>query len=142
MKAIIQTALLAVILLLITGCATMEASKAPGVDLTRLKTFYVQKLPADQREIETIISDQLNAMGYRSTYGISDKPPAEVDAIVTYQDRWMWDITMYMLQLNIQLRDPKTGMILASGQSLRPSLQRKSPQEMAAEVLNEIFKKN
>ena len=28
-----------------------------------------------------------------------DKAPARVDALVTYADKWMWDITMYMLEL-------------------------------------------
>src|SRR5580658_6318977 len=84
------------------GCATADSMKAPGVDLSNLKTFYVQKLPADGRGIERIISDRLNMMGFKSSYGESDSPPAPVDAIITYQDRWMWDITMYMVQLDVQ----------------------------------------
>jgi hypothetical protein len=52
----------------------------------------------------------------------------------------MWDITMYMLQLSIQIRDGKDRTVLATGQSLRPSLVRKSPEGMVEEVLGEIFK--
>jgi hypothetical protein len=52
----------------------------------------------------------------------------------------MWDITRYMLQLDVQIRDPNTSMVLASAQSYRPSLQRTTPAGMVEEVLNEIFK--
>ena len=64
----------------------------------------------------------------------------EVDGVVTYQDRWMWDITMYMIRLNVQVRDGKSGAILANAEAMRPSLQRKSPEGMVEEVLGALFK--
>lgn len=127
--------------LLLVGCANMKSSKAPGTDVAKLKSFYVQKLPADQRNVDKLISDRLNAMGYHSTFGPEGSAAGNVDATVSYQDRWMWDMTMYMLQLDIQVRDPQSQMILASATSYRPSLQRVSPDKMVEEVLNEIFKK-
>jgi len=126
----------------ISACANMHSSRAPDADLSKLHTFYVQKLPADDRGIDKLISDRLNAMGYQSTYGEAENPPAEVDAIVTYEDKWMWDITMYMIRLNVQVRDGKSRSIMATAESYRPSLERKSPPDMVAEVLNEIFKKD
>jgi hypothetical protein len=129
-----------VALMLTAGCATKEVMKAPGADVSSLRAFYVQKLPADGRGIEKVISDQLSAMGYSSSYGVPDSPPTRVDAVVTYQDRWMWDITMYMIQLDMQIRDPDSRVVLASGKSYRPSLERKSPEGMAEEVLTEILK--
>jgi hypothetical protein len=117
----------------------MSATKDPSTDLGKLKAFYVVHLPADDRNIDKIIADQLNLMGYKATAGESSSTPANVDAVVTYQDRWMWDITMYMIELNIQVRDPQTNFVLASGRSMRPSLERKSPPDMAQEVLQSIF---
>jgi hypothetical protein len=125
--------------LFFSGCASMSSHKAPDADLTRLKSFYVVQLPADERGIEKVISNQLTAMGFTSTSGKQADTPKDVDAVVTYQDRWTWDITMYMMELNIQLRAPQTQMVLASGKSFRPSLQRRSPEEMAKEILTSIF---
>jgi hypothetical protein len=126
--------------LLLGGCATsLESDSMPGVNLSGLKSFYVVKLPQDGRGIERLISERLVAMGKLSSYGPAPKPPSPVDAVVTYQDRWMWDITMYMLELSIQIRDPKNDVQLASGHSMRTSLVRKSPEEMIAEVLDKIF---
>ena len=142
MKQISALALVLFVLLLTTGCASsLQAKKMPGTDLSKLKTFYVQKLAADGRGIEQVIANQLTYMGFTAASGAGETPSSPVDAIVTYQDKWMWDITMYMLQLSIQLRDPQTRMVLAIGDSMRTSLIRKSPEGMVDEVLTEIFKK-
>ena len=127
--------------ILLSGCATMQSSQAPGADLSNLKTFYVQKLPADERGIEKLIADRLNMMGYSASSGAAQTPPGNVDAIVTYQDKWWWDITMYMIKLDVQIRDEKTGLVLATGESMRPSLERKSPEGMVEEVLQNTLKK-
>jgi hypothetical protein len=130
--------------MLLSGCAStsLEAETTPGVDLSALKTFYVRKLPADSRGVERLIAQRLVAMGKQSTYGSEHRPPQPVDALVTYQDKWMWDITMYMLNLSIQIRDPSTDVQLASGHSFRTSLARRSPEEMVQEVLDRIFNKS
>jgi len=47
---------------------------------------------------------------------------------------------MYMIELNVQLREPKTEIALATAKSYRPSLQRKTPAGMAEEVLSQLFK--
>ena len=122
------------------GCASsLDAEKMPGVDLGALKTFYVRKLPADGRGIERLIAAELTAMGKRATSGAEQRPPYPVDAVVTYQDKWMWDMTMYMLELSIQVRDPENDVQLASGHAMHTSLVRRSPEEMVREVLTEVF---
>jgi hypothetical protein len=141
MRTLLPLVLAVIGLTLQSGCATAESVRAPGVDLSSLKTFYVQKLPADGRGIERLISDRLGLMGFKSSYGESDSPPKPVDAIITYQDKWMWDITMYMIQLDVQVRNGETRVVLANGRSFRPSLQRSSPEGMVEEVLQNIFKK-
>lgn len=129
------------VLLLCAACVSnLEAKRVPGTDLAQLKTFYVQKLPADGRGVEQLIVDRLNLMGFRASHGANEPPATAVDAIVTYQDKWMWDITMYMIQLDVQIRDPQTKMLLVTGQTMRSSLIRKTPEGMVEEVLTELFK--
>jgi len=126
--------------ILITGCASVKSNVAPGTDLSKIKTVYVEHQPQDKRQLDMKISNQFNAMGIKSTSG-GDAAPADADAVVTYIDRWMWDITTYLMQLTIQVRDSKSNMIRASGVSYRPSLQRRSPEHMIEETLDAIFKK-
>lgn len=141
MKRIGMWLLLIPVILSFTACAeSLNAKKIPGADLSPLKTVYVHKLATDERGVDQLIANQLTRMGFIAASGTSETPSSAADAIVTYQDKWWWDITMYMLQLNIQIRDGQTRMVLANGQSMHTSLVRKTPQEMVEEVLNEIFK--
>ena len=142
MKKILQlVATLAVFTTLTTGCAVNRASGSvdPSADLSTLKTMYVKKIPEETGGTNVLIADKLRSKGVVVTTG-TEPPPSNVDAVVTYIDRRMWDITMYMLELTITIRDPKTDFPLATGNSFHTSLTRLSPQEMVNEVVDNIYK--
>ena len=93
---------------MLAGCGTPSVTYSPSADLSRGQTFYVQKLPADQRGIEKLFARQLNEWGYQATTGIEAKPATPVDAILTYKDRWLWlSHRMFMSRLNVEIRDGK-----------------------------------
>jgi hypothetical protein len=137
-KAIYITLLLA-LLTLLHGCAVNRATATVDqtTDLSTLKVFYVKKYSEDTRDTNVIIKDKLVEMGFQVS-----ETETNVDAIVTYVDKWFWDITMYMLELTISLRDPKTDFPLATGNSYHTSMTRKSPEGMVDEVLTNIFFSN
>jgi len=140
-KKLIPTLLLLGALLLASGCAINRATalQTPGTDLSHVKVFYVVKSPEDKREIDKLIKDRLVKMGFTATNGPETPLPFKADAVVTYKDKWMWDITMYMLELTITLRNPTNNFPMATGNSYHTSLTRKSPAEMVEEVLTNIF---
>lgn len=141
MRNLIKLAgVLALVVTLSTGCAVNRASANvdKSANLEGLKSMYVVKLPKDERGINVLIADKLRTRGYLVTTG--NNAPSGVDALVTYADKWMWDITMYMLELTITVRDPKTEFPLAVGNSYHTSLSRKAPAEMVDEVVGNIFK--
>ncbi len=125
---------------LMTGCAVNRATGSvdPSANLLSMKTMYVKKV-ADDDNTYALIADKLRTKGVVVTTG-SEAAPAGVDAVVTYIDKWMWDITMYMLELTITIRDPKTDFPLATGNSFHTSLTRLSPKEMVNEVIENIYK--
>jgi predicted secreted acid phosphatase len=133
-------AVLGLVALLTTGCAVNRATSSvdPSANLSALKTMYVKKIPNDD-ETNALIADKLRSKGITVTTG-TETPPGNVDAVVTYIDRWMWDITMYMLELTITIRDPKTDFPMATGNSYHTSLTRLSPKEMVNEVVENIYK--
>ncbi|WP_310494722.1 hypothetical protein [Dechloromonas sp.] len=133
-------ALLGLVASLTTGCAVNRATGSvdPSANLSALKTMYVKKT-ADDDKTYTLIADKLRSKGLTVTTG-SEAAPGNVDAVVTYIDKWMWDITMYMLELTITIRDPKTDFPLATGNSFHTSLTRLSPKEMVNEVVDNIYK--
>jgi len=126
--------------LVMGGCAVNRATATvdPSANLAGLKRVHVVKLEEDGYNVNQLIADKLNQMGLQAT--TSKDKPKDVDAIVTYWDKWMWDMTMYLLELTIVIRDPANDFPLATGNSLHTSLTRKSPKEMVEEVLGNIFK--
>ena len=47
----------------------------------------------------------------------------QADSIITYADRWMWDITLYLLELTVTLRDTSNDFPLVVGNSFHTSFQ-------------------
>jgi len=121
---------------ILNGCAVNRATSSVDqtTDLSELQTFYVKTYSEDTRGTDVVIKGKLQDLGF--TVKESD---TEVDAIVTYVDKWFWDITFYMLELTVIVRDPETAFPLATGNSLHTSLSRKSQEGMVDEVLTNIF---
>ena len=139
-KLSLSLSLLLVVIFFSSGCAVNRATATldPTADLVDIDSIYVTKLALDKRGVNLLIVDKLKSMGY--TVSTGDDTPSSVDVVVTYKDRWMWDITMYMIELTVTIRDSKTNFPLASGNSYHTSLTRKSPEEMVSEVIDNIFK--
>lgn len=141
MKKIILLGGIAILAMFSTGCAVNRATAdvTPGIELSKDAAYYVVKPEADERATNEIIARQLSELGYPATTGPEGEIPEDTDTVVTYVDRWMWDITMYMIELTLTMSDAKTDFTLASGNSFHTSMTRKSPEKMVAEVLGNIF---
>jgi hypothetical protein len=120
------------------GCATNRegASVAADADITRLKTIYVVRSAQDDRGVYITIAEQLRKLGYSVSTGPASPVPANTEAVLSYQAQWQWDITMYLLDLRITLRNPATDALLGSASSYHTSMTRKSTEEMVSEVLS------
>ena len=140
MKKIMELLFALAVLDAASGCAVNRATAMvdPSADLAKLKSVHVTKVPADERGVNVLIADKFRARGLKVSTGPGKAD--NVDAIVTYADKWMWDITMYMLELTIAIRDPKSDFALATGNSYHTSFTRKSPKEMVDEVVDNIYK--
>jgi hypothetical protein len=120
-----------------TGCAEVSGSSAPGVSLAPTKSFYVVR--DKQSDATDAVQRELARRGFVATTGPESAMPANTDAKVLVEDHWYWDVTMYLVELKINLLNAKTGAAMASGRSYRPSLERKSPDEMSHEIFDRIF---
>ena len=132
---------LVVVFVALAGCSVNRATGNfdPGMDLSQTDVFYVERFDPDNRGIEKIIADNLSVRGYKATFGEEGLAPDDATMVVTYVDKWMWDITMYMIELTITFRDPETRAAVGSGNSYHTSLTRLSPEEMVAEVIDNIL---
>ncbi len=126
----------------LSGCVNrLTANISPGADLKGRQNFHVIQHAEDSNGVGDLITGRLVAMGYQATIGPEGSAvPAAANVTVTYIDKWMWDMTMYLMELTITLKDAKNDFPLASGNAFHGSLTRRSPTEMVEEVLTEIFK--
>lgn len=128
-------------LLSASGCSNRAtATLSPGTDLSTVRAFYVVHQPKDTHGLHNLIRDRLVKEGFTATAGPELSPPSyQADSVITYVDRWVWDITLYLLELTVTLRDATNGFPQAVGNSFHTSLTRKSPEEMVDEVMTNIF---
>ena len=132
---------LAAVFVALSGCAINRDTGTfdPGMDIVQTDVFFVERFGPDNRGLEKIIADNLSLRGYAVSFGEKGMAPDDATILVTYIDKWMWDITMYMIELTITFRDPATLAAIGSGNSYHTSLTRLSPEQMIDEVLGNIF---
>ncbi|MCG7898750.1 MAG: hypothetical protein JAY85_09865 [Candidatus Thiodiazotropha weberae] len=128
---------------LLTGCAVVSNNTklVPNRDQTAIQNFYVIHQPQDKRNIDAEISELLREKGFQATHGPAAKIASDTDILVTYEDRWFWDMSNYLIQLNVEFRDAKSRYPIVAGETIRTSLARKSTKEMASETINAMFLK-
>jgi hypothetical protein len=131
----------AMVILGLTGCAAnrVDATLMADADLSKVKKVYVVHSDTDNHGVDKTLEAAFTKRGYAVTSGPAMKPPYPADATVTYIDKWMWDITMYMLELRVTVRDPATDFPMATGDSMHTSLTRKSQDEMVDEVVTNVL---
>jgi len=111
------------VLVAVLGVGCVSQSSLDGFELpvdTRQSslTFAVRHQPDDERRLDQTISEVLRTRGLKIVTG--DAEPA--DYVVSYIDRWQWDMRMYLIDLRIDIRDAKTNVLVATGRSYQTSL--------------------
>ena len=141
-RTLLQRLLVLVAAVVLSSCATHSSRVSPDIDINQYKTFFVLRHAVDTRLVDEIIRDEMVYLGFKTQSGTIGQKPPNIDVVVTYEDRWYWDMTMYMISLTINFHDARSNELLATGYSFRPSLVRKSPKGMVQEVLEGIIGKN
>ena len=133
---------LLVVVAVATGCVRqipiVSAQVMSDVDLASLQSFYVATHEGD-RGVGGFIVDDLRARGKDVRAGTTSAPADGTQVLVVYDDRWWWDLGMYLLLLRIEFRDADTNVLLAAGSSNRASVARGEPKEVVTETLAGIF---
>ncbi len=138
--------ILFVVVSCVAGCGlkrvTLKADMVPGKQLNKQGLMYVERFSPDKRNLHILIADQLSLMGYQSASGESGQAPKNTQTVVTYVDKWQWDITNYLRKITISFRDYPARSLVIQGESSRTSLVRKPPVEVIRETLDEMMRKH
>ena len=122
-----------------SGCAKITSNVSPDVSINEYKNFYVVPSFDDRRGVGEAIYTDLKSRGFNVKVGPAIQIPETTDAEVTYEAKWVWDRAYYLSDLVISFKDPGSTLLIASGESHRPSLERKPVGEMVGEILDKIF---
>jgi hypothetical protein len=107
---------LTLFILCVSGRSTVvEAKRHKNVRLESLKTAYLVRDPDSTRGCEEATREALTQRGVVVTYGAFQAKPKDVDFYVEVVDRWRWDVTMFLVSLEIRFRENTTGELIATG---------------------------
>jgi hypothetical protein len=135
-----DAAAMAIGLALLAGCAAdLSSAVMPGARLQGHAHAFVVCQPNDDANLCALVAGDLGQHGIPVTSGAANEEPADADLRVTYEDRWAWDVTMYLLTLRLDVRDPRTNLLLATSRVYRSSLARRTPGNMVRQAVDALF---
>lgn len=103
------------------GCvsqSSLDGFELPAEARQATVTFAVRHQPDDERRLDETIAAALRARGAKVVAGEAEPS----DYVVSYIDRWQWDMRMYLIDLRIDVRDAETNELVATGRSYQTSL--------------------
>jgi hypothetical protein len=128
--------------LLLIGCVGNTSGQLTlPKEQVRAGSYFVERHDKDDRDLASTIAKVMQARGLQATAGTAAQRPAEATYLVTYVDKWMWDMRMYLYDLRIDLRDARDRSILGYGQSMQSSLKAmgKSHEDVINLALDQLF---
>jgi hypothetical protein len=109
-------------LLFVMACAgsalkpLMGGAREPGA------TFYVAGHDQDPRNLYNVVAGVMSARGLQVSAGPAAARPPSARFLVTYEDRWEWDMRMYLKKIVIRVHDAQTGVLLGESEMHQGSL--------------------
>jgi hypothetical protein len=124
---------------LITACATLQVRTVPAARLNTYHNVFVEHELSDGRSVDLFIMRKLQSLGYVAAAGPLTMKPVDAELIVTYQDDWTFDFTTYLIELNVQVHDARTGRELAIARYFRPSITGDVTSDMVDPLIARLF---
>ncbi len=122
----------------LAGCSThTQVNHAARPD--QMHHIFVEHLLADGHNIDELIARELRRLGYDASAGPLTMMPEGTQAILAYQTSWAFDFTTYLIELDVALRDAKSGEEIAVSKKFRPSIIGNDPSAMIQRVVDKIF---
>lgn len=131
-----------IISLFIVSCATALKVESISPEYNKVTlNYFVENHGNDKRRLDQVIAFELRKHGLNVASGYKSERPSEFDILVVYEDRWQWDITNYLIHMRIDLRSPKTNVLLGTGSSYQTSLARKNEENVISDIISGMFEK-
>jgi hypothetical protein len=129
------------IALLALSCAGTSATSLPDTAQAEGAVFFVENHGDDTRHLEQIIVKTLRARGLDAVGGAKGTRPENTGFLVSYEDRWAWDMRTYLRLIQIDVQNVTTGEIVATSRSHQGSLAAmgKTHEEIIERTTNQLL---
>ena len=108
---------LAALFLVSCSFVSLSGFQLPQEDRTG-KSFFVRHQPNDQRRLDHVLAEALRSRGFE----VVDEPGQSSDYVVSYIDKWYWDMRTYLVDFRVDIRDAESNILLGTGRSFQTSL--------------------
>jgi hypothetical protein len=135
-----RLAFLPCVALLLSACSTktqFDHTNRPD----QLHHIFVEHLLSDGNNVDELIARELRRLGYDASAGPLTMMPDGTEAILAYQPTWTFDFTTYLIELDVAVRDAKTGKEIALGKAFRPAFISNDTYAMIQRVIDPLFQK-
>ena len=114
-----NVAILAAVALAPVALATCTSSAKISVKnaakLQAAKSAYVAFEGGSSQDVANGLEIAMAKRGLKTTGGRRADAPKSTDLLVTFEDHWTWAMTMWLLGLNVKIREAQTGFPVADG---------------------------
>ena len=126
----------------LTACVSVDVSRyiVPGETLDKEGSYHIVISENDGHDLHELLKTNMLSKGLFVSFGTREDMPDDVTYLVEYGGQWQWDISWYLLNFNIRIYQPGSKLLVASSNSLRTSLGRKSAERVVVETLEQLFK--
>lgn len=130
------------------GCSSTGVTHPPDRDLGSIRSVYLvlQDEPGSSKyyqyprnELDKMMEDDLAARGFKISAGDENGAPAGVQAVVSYDYNWNWDMSRYLEYFRIEFRDPMSRAVIAEAESRRMTWARQDAADEVRDTLDHLI---
>lgn len=126
---------------LCVSCTSVTSRTAPGIDLGKYQRVFVLQPFNENHHVDELMVNELRRLGKTATSGPLTMMPEEAEIIVSYDARWTWDFTTYLIDLNAEVHTAHTKKKLAEARYFQPNARPKSAEIVAPALIDQLFRK-
>jgi hypothetical protein len=140
MKSAIHLVLMMLACALVAGCASTQTHVTEtGRSLKDVRRYFVLRNLKDNHGIDVRIVRVLQARGFEAESGPITLLPDSAQAVIVYEDRWVWDFSNHMVYLKLGVRDPQAVLPYASASYLKQVAFTTQVDEVIKRVLDDLL---
>jgi hypothetical protein len=132
-------ACLGIFALVLSGCTQISGYTPGKSNLPQYKHVFVETALNDNNHLDQIMVNELKKLGYEASCGPRTMMPGDAQIKILYDGHYTWDFRIYLIQLDVLVRNASSEQLLANESLFHPGVTRKTPEAMVHELFAKVF---